>query len=61
MWGLSTYITAKQLQDEGGDAPVDPNEDVDTGEDHIGCAGDLEEEWGWVHQGCDGPSVKPQI
>lgn len=51
-----THIVAKQLHDEGGDAPVDADEDVDAGEDHVGRAGDLEEEGGRVHQRGDGPA-----
>lgn len=51
-----TYIVAEQLQDEGGDATVNADEDVDTGKGHVGRAGDLEEEGGRIHQGGDGPS-----
>lgn len=53
---MVTHIVTKQLHDEGGDTSVDADEDVDAGEDNIGCAGDLEEEGGRVHQGSDGPA-----
>lgn len=49
-------MVAEQLHDEGGDAAVDANEDVDAGQDHVGRAGDLEEEGGRVHEGRDGPA-----
>lgn len=45
----------EELHDEGGDAAVDPDEDVDAGEDHVGRAGDTEEERRRVHQRRDGP------
>lgn len=47
---IHAYIATKKLQDEGGHAAVDSNEDVDAGEDHVGRAGDLKEERCWVHQ-----------
>lgn len=54
---MVTHVVTKQLHDEGGDAAVDANQDVDAGEDHVGRAGDLEEEGGRVHQGGDGPAA----
>ena len=50
-----THVVPKQLHDEGGDAAVDADEDVDAGENHVGRAGNGEEEGGWVHQRGDGP------
>lgn len=51
----ATHVVPKQLHDEGGDAAVDADEDVDAGQDYVGGAGDLEEEGSGVHQGSDGP------
>jgi len=50
------YIASKQLQYKCGDAAVDPDQYVNAGENHVGRAGDLEAERGWVHQRGDGPS-----
>ena len=55
MAGARTHVVPKQLHDEGGDAAVDADEDVDAGEDHVGRAGDGEEERRRVHQRGDGP------
>lgn len=52
------YIASKQLQHERGDAAVDSYQNVHAGQDHVGCAGDLKEERGRVHQGGDGPPGK---
>ena len=52
------YLINKQLQDEGGDAAVDPDEEVDGGQDHVGRAGDGEHKGCWVHQRGDGPPGK---
>lgn len=51
-----THIISKQLHDKGGDAAIDPDEDVDAGENYICCAGDLKEEGSWVHERRDGPA-----
>lgn len=51
-----THMVSKELHDEGGDAAIDADENVDAGEDHIGGAGDGEEEGGWVHERRDGPA-----
>ncbi|TNN64374.1 hypothetical protein EYF80_025415 [Liparis tanakae] len=53
---LVFFSNGLQLQYECGDAAVDPDQYVDAGENHVGRAGDLEEERGWVHQRGDGPS-----
>lgn len=52
---MVTHVVSKQLHDEGRDAAVDADEDVDTREDHVSCAGDFEEEGGRIHEGSDGP------
>lgn len=49
-------MVSKKLHDEGGDAAVDADEDVDAGEDDISRAGDGEEEGCRVHEGSDGPA-----
>ncbi len=56
MTGNFTYVAAKKLQNEGGDAAVDSYQDVHAGQNHVGRAGDLEEERGRVHQRGDGPA-----
>ena len=58
--GARTHVVPKQLHDEGGDATVDADEDVDAGENHVGRAGDGEEEGGRVHERRDGPPEGPQ-
>lgn len=50
-----THVVSEQLHDEGGDAAVDADQDVDAGEDHVRRAGDLKEEGGGVHERRDGP------
>lgn len=52
---MVTHVVSEQLHDEGGDAAVDADQDVDAGQDHVGSAGDLKEEGGRVHQRGDGP------
>lgn len=52
------YLINKQLQDEGGNAAVDSNEEIDGGQNNIGCAGDSEQKGCWVHQRGDGPPEK---
>lgn len=52
------YLVNKQLQDEGGDAAVDSDEEVDGGQNDVGCAGDSEHKGCWVHQRGDGPPEK---
>lgn len=54
-FSCALYLVNKQLQDEGGDAAVDSDEEVDGGEDYIGCAWDAEQKGRWVHQRGDGP------
>jgi len=54
----SVYLVNKQLQHEGGDAAVDPDEEVDGGQHHVGRARDGEHEGCWVHQRGDGPSER---
>lgn len=51
------HLIDKQLQDEGGDTAIDANEEVDGGEDHVGSAGDGEDEGGWVHEWSDRPTA----
>lgn len=55
MKSCCTHVAAEELEDKGGDAAVDADEDVDGGEHHVGRAGDLKEEGRRVHQGRDGP------
>lgn len=52
------YIASKQLQDKGGDAAVDADQYVHAGQNHVGCAGDLKEEGGRVHERRDGPPAR---
>lgn len=53
---LHTYITTEQLQNKSRHTAVNPNQYVDTGQDNVRRAGDLEQEGGRVHQRCDRPS-----
>lgn len=55
---IHTYVTTKKLQDEGGHAAVDSDQDVDAGQDHVGRAGDFKEERCWIHQRSYGPAVQ---
>lgn len=55
-----THIVGEELQHKSGHAAIDANEEVHAGEDHVGCAGDLEHEGGWVHERCDGPPGEAQ-
>lgn len=57
---MGTDVVSEELHDEGGDAPVDADEDVDAGEDDVGRAGDGEEEGGRVHERRDGPAANTQ-
>lgn len=50
------YFINKELEDEGGYAAIDADEEVDGGEHHIGCAGHREHKGGGVHQRSDGPT-----
>lgn len=52
------YLVYKQLQDEGGDAAVDSNEEVDGSQNHISCTWDGEQKGCWVHERGDGPPTK---
>lgn len=47
---MRTHVVSEQLHDEGGDAAVDADEDVDAGEDDVRRAGDLEQEGSRVHE-----------
>lgn len=55
-----THIVGKELQHKSGHAAIDPDEEVHAGEDHVGCAGDLEHKGGWVHERCDRPPGEAQ-
>lgn len=55
-----THIVGKKLQYKSGHTAVDADEEVHTGEDHIGSAGDLEHKGGWVHERRDRPPGKAQ-
>ena len=55
---VKTNIVSKQLHDEGRDAAVDADEDVDAGEDDVRRARDGEEEGGGVHERRDWPAAK---
>ena len=54
------YVVSEEFHDEGGDAAVDADEDVDGGQHHVGRAGDLKEEGCRVHQGSDRPAIEEQ-
>lgn len=56
--GENIYIASKQLQNKRGDAAVDADQYVHTGQNHVGCAGDLKEEGGRVHERRDGPPAR---
>lgn len=56
--GHYTYIATEKLQDEGGHTAIDSNEDVDAGQDDVGCARDLKEERCWIHQRSYGPAAQ---
>lgn len=51
-------IVGKELQYESGHTAIDADEEVHTGEDHVGSAGDFEHEGGWVHERCDRPPIQ---
>lgn len=51
-----THLIYEQLQDKGGYAAVDADEEVDWGEDNISSAGDTEQEGGWIHERSDRPA-----
>ncbi len=51
----AAYFVIKELQNKGGHAAVDADEDVDAGQHHVGRAGHAEDEGGRVHHGGDGP------
>lgn len=53
-----TYVVIQDLHDEGRHAAVDADEEVDAGEDHVGRAGHIEDEGGWVHERSDGPAAE---
>lgn len=52
------YLVNNQLQDEGGNAAVDTDEEVDGGQNDISRAGDGEHKRCWIHQRGDGPPEK---
>lgn len=54
------YLVHKQLQDECGDAAVDPDEEINGGEEDVGRARDSEQERGGVHERSDGPPAGKQ-
>lgn len=47
---LLPYVIYKQLQNKGGHAAVDADEEVDGGENHVSCARNGEHKGCWVHQ-----------
>lgn len=49
-------VVLKELQEEGGHSGGDADEEVDDNQEHIRCAGNLEPEGCWVHDGSDGPA-----
>lgn len=51
------HLINKELQDKGGNAAIDADEEVDGGEDHVGSARDGEDEGGWVHEWSDRPTA----
>lgn len=55
-----THVVGEELQHKSGHTAIDADEEVHTGEDHVGCAGDLEHEGGGVHERCDGPPGEAQ-
>lgn len=59
-WGASekTYIIGEELQDKGGHAPIDANEEIHTGQHNICRARDFEHKGGWIHERSDGPPGK---
>lgn len=52
------YLIYKQLQYEGGDAPINTNKEVDGGQNHISCARYGENKRRWVHQRSYGPPIE---
>lgn len=48
----------KKVQDEGYGAAVDANEEVDTWQRDVGCAGDTEYVGHGVHHGCHRPAER---
>lgn len=57
---LTDLVVFKQLEKEGGNSGSDANEEVDDDEEDVSCAGNLEPEGGWVHDGSDGPPGRHQ-
>lgn len=51
------FLVGKELQYKSGHTAIDADEEVETGQDHIGCAGHREQEGGWVHEWGDGPAI----
>lgn len=54
----SLYLVYKQLQHKCGDAAVDPDEEVDGGQNNVGRAWNGEHKGCWVHQRGDGPPTR---
>lgn len=54
---FASHRIIEQLQDEGRDAAVDADKEVDGREDHIRCAWDAEHERGRVHHRGDCPPM----
>lgn len=55
------YLIYKQLQDKGGYAAIDSNEQVDGSQNHISCTGNSEDKGCWVHKWSDGPPKDNKI
>lgn len=51
------HLIYKQLQDEGGDAPVDADKEVDGSQNNISRAWNGENKGCWVHQRSDRPPI----
>lgn len=50
------YLIDEELQDEGGDAAINSNEEVYGSQNHVSCARNSEHKGCWIHQRGDGPS-----
>lgn len=55
---VDIYIATKELQYKCGHAAIYSYQYVDAGQNYVGRAGYLKEEWGRVHQRRDGPPGK---
>lgn len=54
---MCVYRVVEQLHDKCGHTPINTNEEVDAGKNHISCAGHAEHEGGGIHHRSDGPAV----